>query len=76
MKEIPVDQMSIDERQTSMNEAKVLSMLDHPNIVAYYESFLEEQIMTIVMEYVQGNVLNSFSTTHQSNSLMIRAVQI
>lgn len=57
--------MSIDERQISMNEAKVLSMLDHPNIVAYYESFLEEQIMTIVMEYVQGNIFHSFHCSAQ-----------
>lgn len=47
--------MSVDERQASVNEAKVLSMLDHPNIVGYFESFLEEKTMTIVMEYVQGN---------------------
>ncbi|XP_055931814.1 serine/threonine-protein kinase Nek8-like isoform X2 [Argiope bruennichi] len=56
-KEIPVDQMTVEERQVSMNEAKVLSMLDHPNVVAYYESFLEDKTMIIVMEYVQGGTL-------------------
>ncbi|GFS88582.1 hypothetical protein NPIL_13451 [Nephila pilipes] len=56
-KEIPVDQMTVEERQVSMNEAKVLAMLDHPNVVAYYESFLEEKTMIIVMEYVQGGTL-------------------
>lgn len=53
-KEIPVDQMSVEERQVSMNEAKVLAMLDHPNVIAYYDSFLEDKTMIIVMEYVQG----------------------
>ncbi|GIX95741.1 hypothetical protein CEXT_455012 [Caerostris extrusa] len=56
-KEIPVDQMTVEERQVSMNEAKVLAMLDHPNVVAYYESFLEDKTMIIVMEYVQGGTL-------------------
>ncbi|GFY48916.1 hypothetical protein TNIN_248632 [Trichonephila inaurata madagascariensis] len=56
-KEIPVDQMTVEERQVSMNEAKVLAMLDHPNVVAYFESFLEDKTMIIVMEYVQGGTL-------------------
>nr|XP_042901632.1 serine/threonine-protein kinase Nek8 isoform X2 [Parasteatoda tepidariorum] len=60
LKEIPVDQMTVDERQTSMNEAKVLAMLDHPNVVAYYDSFLEDKTMIIVMEYVQGGTLFDF----------------
>ncbi|KAG8182304.1 hypothetical protein JTE90_013910 [Oedothorax gibbosus] len=59
-KEIPVDQMTVDERQVSMNEAKVLAMIDHPNVIAYYDSFLEDKTMIIVMEYVQGGTLFDF----------------
>lgn len=34
IKEIPVEEMTIEERQAALNEVKVLDMLNHPNIVA------------------------------------------
>lgn len=54
IKQIPVEQMSKEERLAALNECKVLSMLDHPNIVEYYENFLEDKALMIVMEYAQG----------------------
>lgn len=74
LKEISVDQMSVDERQASVNEAKVLSMLDHPNIVGYYESFLDEKTMTIVMEYVQGGTLFDFLKQRDGTLLLEKKV--
>lgn len=41
-----------------MNEVRVLGMLKHPNIIKYYESFLHERAMMIVMEYAAGGSLN------------------
>ncbi len=46
--------MTKDERQAALNEAKVLAMLDHPNIIEYYENFLEDKALMIVMEYAPG----------------------
>ncbi|KAK8756900.1 hypothetical protein V5799_000392 [Amblyomma americanum] len=43
--------MSMEEKEGSLTEAKVLAMLHHPNIVAYYDSFLDEKSLAIVMEY-------------------------
>ena len=54
IKEIPVEQMTKEERQAALNEVKVLSMLDHPNIIQYNENFLEDKALMIVMEYAQG----------------------
>ena len=54
IKEIPVEQMTKDERQTALNEVKVLAMLHHINIIEYYENFLEDKALMIVMEYAQG----------------------
>jgi len=36
---------------------KVLSMLHHPNIIEYYDSFLHDKSMMIVMEYAAGGTL-------------------
>ena len=49
-----MEQMTKDERQAALNEVKVLSMLDHPNIIEYNENFLEDKALMIVMEYAQG----------------------
>ncbi|XP_077549145.1 serine/threonine-protein kinase Nek8-like isoform X3 [Haemaphysalis longicornis] len=57
IKHIPVQQMSAEEKEGSVVEAKVLAMLHHPNIIAYYDSFLEEKSLAIVMEYAPGGTL-------------------
>jgi len=54
MKQIPVDTMTKEERLSALNEVKVLSILNHPNIIKYYENFLEEAALMIVMEYAEG----------------------
>ena len=54
IKQIPVEQMTKEERQAALNEVKVLAMLDHPNIIEYCENFLEDKALMIVMEYAQG----------------------
>lgn len=35
-------------------QVKVLGMLSHPNIISYYDSFEEEGILWIEMEYADG----------------------
>lgn len=55
--------MTKDERQSALNEAKVLSMLEHPNIIEYYENFLEDKALMIVMEYAEGNTASLSSST-------------
>lgn len=54
IKQIPVEQMTKEERQAALTEVRVLSMLSHPNIIEYYENFLEDKALMIVMEYAQG----------------------
>lgn len=49
-----MEQMTKDERQTALNEVKVLSMLNNPFIIKYYENFLEDKALMIVMEYAEG----------------------
>ena len=44
----------MNERAVNMirEEISVLSMMDHPNIIKYVESFEDKRYMYIVMEYV------------------------
>jgi calcium-dependent protein kinase len=36
------------------DEIKVLSTVDHPNIIKYYESYENENYIYLVMEYFEG----------------------
>ncbi|XP_077981565.1 serine/threonine-protein kinase Nek8-like [Glandiceps talaboti] len=69
IKQIPVEQMNKDERQAAINEVKVLSMLDHPNIIEYYENFLEDKALMIVMEYAEGGTLFEYIQQRGDNLL-------
>ncbi|KTG06724.1 hypothetical protein cypCar_00017404 [Cyprinus carpio] len=61
LKEIPVEQMTRDERLAAQNECQVLKLLSHPNIIEYYENFLEDKALMIAMEYAPGtDFLHSF----------------
>ncbi len=73
IKQIPVDDLPIDERRASMNEVSVLKMLQHPNIVAYYDSFVEEKSLMIAMEYAPGGTLYEF-INERSGKLLLEEV--
>lgn len=55
-----MEEMTVEERQAALNEVKVLDMLDHPNIIAYYDSFVEDKALMIVMEYAEGGTIFDF----------------
>ncbi|XP_016158537.1 PREDICTED: serine/threonine-protein kinase Nek8 isoform X3 [Ficedula albicollis] len=60
LKQIPVEQMSKDERLAAQNECQVLKLLSHPNVIEYYENFLEDKALMIAMEYAPGGTLAEF----------------
>ncbi|XP_029469049.1 serine/threonine-protein kinase Nek8 isoform X2 [Rhinatrema bivittatum] len=69
IKQIPVEQMSKDERLAAQNECQVLKLLNHPNIIEYYENFLEDKALMIVMEYAPGGTLAQY-IQKRCNSLL------
>lgn len=56
IKQIPVEEMTIEERHSALNEVHVLSKFKHPNIIRYFNSFVEDKALMIVMEYAQGTL--------------------
>ncbi|TRZ00959.1 hypothetical protein DNTS_029976 [Danionella cerebrum] len=69
LKEIPVEQMTRDERLAAQNECQVLKLLSHPNIIKYYENFLEDKALMIAMEYAPGGTLADY-IQKRCNSLL------
>lgn len=45
---------------TFMWQVNVLALLDHPNIIRYFDSFEEDGVLMIEMEYADGGYINSF----------------
>jgi NIMA (never in mitosis gene a)-related kinase len=59
IKQINLAQLSASEKEGAVQEVKLLSELHHPFIVAYRESFLEGEVLCIVMQYCDGGDLTT-----------------
>lgn len=54
IKEINMLDLNAQCRQLALNEVTVLSKLEHPNIISYYDSFEDDGVLMIEMEYAEG----------------------
>jgi NIMA (never in mitosis gene a)-related kinase len=60
IKQIDIAQMSEEERRETLNEAKILEVLSHPNIVRFREVYKTKKgKLCIVMDYADGGDLQS-----------------
>ena len=46
-----------DHLEAIKEEVGILTKLDHPNIVKYYETYIDEKYIYLVMEYIGGGEL-------------------
>ena len=46
-----------DHLEAIQEEVDILTKLDHPNIVKYYETYIDERYIYLVMEYIGGGEL-------------------
>ena len=46
-----------DNIEAIFQEVSILTKLDHPNIVKYYETYVDEKYIYLVMEYIDGGEL-------------------
>lgn len=46
-----------DQLAAIQEEVTILSKLDHPNIVKYYETYIDDKYIYLVMEYINGGEL-------------------
>lgn len=57
VKSINKDNLSLRQMNNLVKEVKLLSRLDHPNIIKYYETYDDEEEFHIVMTYCTGGEL-------------------
>jgi NIMA (never in mitosis gene a)-related kinase len=54
---VPLDELTPQERMETLNEVAIMQQLTHPNIVSYMSHFTGKGVMHIVMEYADGGTL-------------------
>ena len=80
-KKINLGNLNEKERNAALGEvattqAEVLRCLQHPNIVAYRESLIEEGELIIVMEYCEGGDMARQVKEHKDSGEMLSEAQI
>ena len=68
IKTIKKDYLNSHLIQCIIDEIKILRSLDHPNIVKYFETYEDENLIHIVMEYIPGqNLLDLLTSRKKKN---------
>ena len=57
VKRIQMGAMSLKHQKEALFEVQILKTIDHPHIIKYYGSFLEDQTLNIIMEYAEAGDL-------------------
>ena len=71
IKQIPLRGLSQKEIDEVKQEAKILSSINSDFVVKYYDSFEENEIIYIVMEYCDEGDLNDFIIKKKANNILI-----
>ena len=64
------------EASAVIQEIHILASLEHPYIVRYYDSFIQERKLFLVMEYATHGSLHSVLQRHQKSQLHIDEVTL
>ena len=57
-KEVDLSKANEKERNNAMKEIEILSLLNHANIVAYFNHFMDDNLLLIEMEYCNGKYIH------------------
>ena len=62
LKKVNLSSLKDKEKTAALREVQLLASLSHPNLVAYKESFIENNHLYLVMEYCpRGDLQNQLS---------------
>ena len=53
MKKMDINHLKPNQQQECHREVSILKKVSHPNIIKYYSSFIEQEILYIIMEYAE-----------------------
>ena len=65
LKRINIGHLHPKYQQVALREVEILKKLDHPNIIKYYCSFIEDSTLSIITEYAEGGDLYQLLLKHR-----------
>jgi NIMA (never in mitosis gene a)-related kinase len=68
IKEIDISDLNDQKINELKKEGELLKSVNHPNIIQFYESFIEDKNFYIVMEYCEKNDLNSYINSYKNKN--------
>lgn len=68
-KKVILEGLGEREKQSCISEANLLKHLQHPNIVSFIESYINDDQLIIVLEYCEGN--HPTPNTHKHTQTLI-----
>ena len=68
--------MTPEERKQAENEITLLKVLKGPTIVRYFESFIENETIHIIMEYAEMGALSEKINTYRNEGKRLSKEQI
>lgn len=72
MKQIKADKIKRSDDLVK-NEIRILKSLNHPNIITYFDSYLNKDVYYIIMEYAPGGTL--YQTIQESRGYFTKNVR-
>ena len=72
LKEISVGDLQPDETVDAMHEANLLRNLDHPGIVRFHDSFIDQENFCIITEYCEVRTCSIFNDANFEESVSIK----
>ena len=68
MKKMEINHLKHRQQQECYREVSILKKVSHKNIIKYYSSFLEQEILYIIMEYAELGDLYSLIKHYKKHS--------
>ncbi|KAA6312256.1 MAG: putative MAP kinase kinase family domain protein, partial [Streblomastix strix] len=76
LKKIFLSEVTEEEQAAAINEVTLLSHLESPYVIRYYDSFLENDTLHIIMEYAPYGTLSDLIDDQKSKSQNFSEVEI
>jgi serine/threonine protein kinase len=57
LKRINLGEMNANDKQAALQEVEILKKIDHPHIIKYYSSYIEDNTLSIITEYAEAGDL-------------------
>lgn len=65
LKRINIGHLHIKYQQAALREVEILKTINHPNVIKYYFSYIEDNILSIFMEYAEAGDLYQLLLKHR-----------